>query len=318
MMVDFQSKYFQIEQLANGVFAAIINRGTGCIGNASVVNLGGKTLVWDTFQNPRAAKELRQFAIMEFGDQPIIVVNSHYHLDHCGGNQVFKDCDILATLKTREIMGTLNQGIINTIKGMSDYPAEYANQVEKETDPNIKKEMMIQLQDYIEISETFMDLQLTLPNMTFDKSMVIHGQNKTAQLLCFGGGHSPSDLVLYLQEDEILLIGDLTTVGSHPLAKHGNVEEWLYILDKLENMPIKRMMPGHGSVVGKEHLKVIQEYFSELIQFAKKAIADGVLVEELNNLPVPDEYSSWRLPHLYTNNLKEIYNYFQSKLLPQM
>jgi cyclase len=194
-MTEFITKYFQLEQLADGVFAAIINPGSGCIGNAAVMDLGGRTLVWDTFQNPRAALELRKFAALEFGNQPILVVNSHYHLDHCGGNQVFGDCEILATSKTREIIQTKIPGVIDNITSHPDYPREYAKQVEKETDPVRKQEMAVQLQDYEEINEMITTFQLTLPNVTFEESMVIHGQNRTARLFCYGGGHTPSDLM---------------------------------------------------------------------------------------------------------------------------
>jgi len=316
-MTLFQSKYFQIEKLAEGVFAAIIHPGSGCIGNAAVVDLGGRTIIWDTFQNHRAALDLRQFAMNEFEEQPILVVNSHFHLDHCGGNQVFSDCAILSTSKTREVMEERNPGVVDFIKKNPDFPKEFAKKVELETDPMKKEEMLVQLKNYEEIGEMIIDLQFTLPNITFDHSLVLHGQKRTAHLNCYGGGHTPSDLVLYLPEDEILLIGDLITVCTHPMVKHGDIEEWLKILDILASMPIKQIFAGHGPAIGKEHLQIIQNYLSNLIQVANNAITDGTPLEELEKIPVPEDYSKWSLPELYTNNLKAVYTFFQSKLQPQ-
>lgn len=313
-MVTFQTKYFELHQLANGVFAAIINRGSGCIANAAVINLGGQTLVWDTFQNPRAAEELRKFATIEFGDQPIMVINSHYHLDHCGGNQVFKDCTIISTIKTREAIESLNPKVIKNMKSQPDQSFEYANKIDQETDQNRKNDLTLQFEDYKEIYGTIFNLQLTLPNMTFDQSMNIQGQNRTARLLCYGGGHSPSDLILLLEEEEILFIGDLITVGSHPLIRYGNVEEWLKILDRIEILSINQIMPGHGVVVGKEQLKVIRDYLSSLMEIATKFVASGRAAEEIQDLKVPLEYKSWRLAHLYSSNIKEIYLSLQNKL----
>ncbi|MEH7435912.1 MBL fold metallo-hydrolase [Neobacillus drentensis] len=316
-MGTFQTKYFQLQQVANGVFAAIINRGSGCIANAAVINLGGKTVVWDTFQNPRAAEELRKFATLEFGDQPILVINSHNHLDHCGGNQVFKDCRILSTSKTREAMESLNPKVIESMKSQPDQSLEYTKLIEEETDINRRNERILQFEDYKEFSDTVKNLQLTLPNMTFDHSMTLHGQNRTAHLFCYGGGHSPSDLILHLEEEGILLIGDLITVGSHPLLRYGNVDEWLTILDKIESLPIKQIMPGHGTVVGKEQIKAIRDYYSGLIEIANQCVASGGTLEEMQNISVPQEYESWRLPHLYSSNLKDIYLSLHNKLQTQ-
>lgn len=317
-MVAFQTKYFQLQQLENGVFAAIINRGSGCIANAAVIDLGGQTLVWDTFQNSKAAEELRKFAITEFGNQPILVINSHYHLDHCGGNQVFKDCNILSTIKTKETMESFNPEIIESMKSKPDLSSEYIKQIEQETDMKRRNDLILQLEDYKEINDTINDLQLTLPNLTFNQTMTIHGQKRTARLLCYGGGHSPSDLILHLEEEEILLIGDLITVGSHPLIRFGNVDEWLNILDKIEILPIKQIVPGHGAVVGTEHLKVISDYFRRITEIANQFVTSGRKIEEIQDLKVPKEYESWRLPHLYYNNIKEIYFSLQNKLQTQM
>jgi hypothetical protein len=110
-----------------------------------------------------------------------------------------------------------------------------------------------------------------------------------------------------LPEDEILLIGDLITVGTHPLARDGDVEEWIDILETIDDMPIERIMAGHGPTVGKEHIQVIHRYLSGLMNVAKRAITEDILLQELEKMPVPEEFTSWRLPHLYTNNLKALY-----------
>jgi cyclase len=71
------SQYFQIEQVADGVHAAIVTPGTGAWGNAGIIDLGGRTVVFDTFATPRAAADLRA-AAEELTGQPVtLVINSH-------------------------------------------------------------------------------------------------------------------------------------------------------------------------------------------------------------------------------------------------
>lgn len=53
------SRHFELERVAEGVYAAIATPGAGALGNAAIVDLGGRTLVFDTFMTPQAAQEVR-------------------------------------------------------------------------------------------------------------------------------------------------------------------------------------------------------------------------------------------------------------------
>src|SRR5215813_11361917 len=79
---------FQLVKVADGVFAAIAKPGGLASGNAGFVVGDGGVLIVDTFSTPIALEEL----LTEIGKQtpqPIrYAVNTHYHLDHSGGNQV--------------------------------------------------------------------------------------------------------------------------------------------------------------------------------------------------------------------------------------
>ena len=56
------SRHFWLERLADGVYAAIHAEGGAAISNAGIVDLGGRTLVYDTFLTPQAAADLRYAA----------------------------------------------------------------------------------------------------------------------------------------------------------------------------------------------------------------------------------------------------------------
>src|SRR6476469_7044401 len=90
---------FTIQQLAPGVWAAIQNDQFGkAICNAGIVDMGDKTLIFDPFMIPEAARELRETAERLTGRPVSIVVDSHYHNDHIRGNQEFKpEATIIST-----------------------------------------------------------------------------------------------------------------------------------------------------------------------------------------------------------------------------
>ncbi|MFP3511042.1 hypothetical protein SB775_15545 [Peribacillus sp. SIMBA_075] len=52
------SKHFRLNQVAEGIFAAISVPGTGSLGNATIIDLGNSTLVVDTFTTIQAAEDL--------------------------------------------------------------------------------------------------------------------------------------------------------------------------------------------------------------------------------------------------------------------
>src|SRR5438445_5439229 len=79
---------FQLVKVADGVYAAIAKPGGLASGNAGFVIGNDSVLVFDTFLTPVAIEELIS-EIQSLTKLPIkYAINSHYHLDHTGGNQV--------------------------------------------------------------------------------------------------------------------------------------------------------------------------------------------------------------------------------------
>ena len=57
-----RTKHFRLERLVEGIYAAIHVDGGAAIGNAGIVDLGDRTLVYDTFFTPQAGEDLRAAA----------------------------------------------------------------------------------------------------------------------------------------------------------------------------------------------------------------------------------------------------------------
>ncbi|WP_010094036.1 MBL fold metallo-hydrolase [Ornithinibacillus scapharcae] len=103
-MTEFYSRHFHLEKVSEGIYAAIVKDGGGAIGNAGFVDLGDKTLVFDTFHTQQAAEDLREIAEHITNQSVSWVINSHFHGDHIRGNQVFRDCQIVSSHTTLEQM----------------------------------------------------------------------------------------------------------------------------------------------------------------------------------------------------------------------
>ena len=61
-------------------------------------------LIYDTLCYPDQANLIRKHMTEKLGIKKFTVAVSHWHLDHIGGNELYKDCNIVGTRKTREYM----------------------------------------------------------------------------------------------------------------------------------------------------------------------------------------------------------------------
>src|SRR5580698_7086123 len=64
-----------------------------------VIHSGDEALVYDTYPSVRQAQWVRDY-LERAGIHRFTVVNSHWHLDHVGGNSVYADVNRISTDKT--------------------------------------------------------------------------------------------------------------------------------------------------------------------------------------------------------------------------
>ena len=98
---------FELFEVADGVWAAIVDDDLPAVGNAAIVDLGDDTLVFDTTLSFQLAQRLRQEARRLTGRDPGLLANSHWHGDHMLGNQSFTGILIVSTARTKELIETL-------------------------------------------------------------------------------------------------------------------------------------------------------------------------------------------------------------------
>lgn len=305
-LINIKSAHFSIHPLAEGVYAAVHKEGGAAIGNAGLIDLGGRTLVFDTFLTPQAASELRQFALETFTQAPQFVLNSHYHNDHIWGNQVFaSEATIISSAKTYALINTL---------GEEEYQWYTANASQQLTE--IQKKMQDQSQDhaltgmlgyYAGLVEALPSLEVSKPTLTFDSQLSLYGNKRSAELITFQGAHTGSDTVLYLPQDRLLFMSDLLFVETHPCLPEGNPELLMDVLNELIHFDADVYIPGHGPIGGKEDVQLLKAYIGDCFDFVNELITSGADPEKIIATRVPQKYEDWDCPQFYQGNLKSIY-----------
>ncbi len=218
----FTSRHFTLHQLDIGVYSAIANDGGWAICNAGIVNLGDHTLVFDTFVNQDAAKDLREAAERISGRAVDYVINSHRHGDHVRGNQAFSGARIIATSKTRDVMAGLKKTFYSNIESLRmDNEKELEKILATPEDPDATLQ-----EGYIRGAlEGLKTLNYTLPDITFETTLRFHERDVKLEAITYGGGHTESDSLLYLADQQIAFLGDLLFINYQPYLAHGDCDQ---------------------------------------------------------------------------------------------
>jgi len=304
-IVYSQSKHFTLDSLAEGIFAAIAED-MFADGNVGLIDLGGQILVFDTFLTPQAATDLRQFASDNYGRTPQIVINSHYHNDHIWGNQIFAvDAQIISSARTRDLITTAGMEELqwyssNSAQRLESLRAQYQNS----SDEQQQKQLSLWIDFYGSVVEALPYLNISMPSITFNRHLEIHGTKHTAKLITFEGGHTGSDTVLYLPQAGVIFMSDLLFVDFHPYLADGDPQSLLNALRELSQLGATCYVPGHGPVGNVEDLEKFIGYIEHCFDTARRLVEIGNVNEEvIKELEIPEKYQNWQVPQFYQTNI---------------
>jgi cyclase len=306
----FESKHFRLQQLAEGVYAAIHVDGGAAISNAGIVDLGDRTLVFDAFMTPQAAKDLRGAAEALF-DRPIYaVIDSHWHYDHIWGNQVFgADTDIVSSEETRRMfLATRGHGAFEAFMAGAEVNLESTRaQFRAEDDEGQRRQLAVWIDFHEGVVATKPILQIRPPNVTFAERMSFYGTERSAEVIAFEGGHTESDAVLFLPQEGIAFMSDLLFIGYHAYLGGGDPDSLRQILDRVASLGPKVLVPGHGPVGTADSLAQMGRFVGAMDGLAREIVEAGKPEGLIDQLAIPAPWDSWLFASFFPGNIHFLY-----------
>ncbi len=298
------SRHFQVERLAPGVYAAISTNGGFGLCNAGIVDLGDRTVVFDSMLSPMAGADLARAAKKATGRAADWVVNSHWHGDHIWGNSSFLGSHVVSTRRAREVI--LQKSRAQWTECRATFPKELAqlDAPDSPIPPGDREWVRGWFRGVIESPATH---RIVAPTVTFESELVLEGSRRSLHLRSYGGGHSPSDVFGYLPDDRILFSGDLVMVGLHPSVGDGWPATWAGMLGKIQRLGVDRVVPGHGPVGPGTVLNEERRYLEDLQRAVATALRRGTSAKEARALPIPKRYRAWGSSFFYPDNLARTY-----------
>ena len=291
------SKLFTVETIADGVHVVLAKDDGPALGNAGIVDLGDRTLVFDTLGTAVGGEALREAAQQLTGRSPSYVVNSHAHYDHWCGNQAFVGTSvIIAATRALQSVRSLVPSLRQTIDDPEPLAArlrECRERLADDPEPRWRATLERAIPRLQQQLAALLTLKPTLPALSFQSELVFHGAQRTAVLRNHGAAHSQSDSYLVLPDEGIVFVGDLAFADSQPLLTGGDLAGWTKLLTELERPEYRRFVPGHGGLAKPEDLKLQRGYIAAL-QAMVASVVDrkGELGDALGGT-LPEPYDAW-------------------------
>lgn len=243
-------------------------------GNSALIATTDGTILIDT-KITKVADELRaksQQVANEAGlagDAPELVINTHHHFDHIGGNHVFTPGDTTEIIAQRNLKPRLKDTIEQMIRPTV---AQQARSLQEAG--NAK-----QAEDLLAWADSLAPDDFAPDREYDDKYGFEHGQVEVI-LHHFGPGHTDNDTVICFPELNVIHMGDLFFNGTHPFIDRpagATTIGWQNSVRKAMELCDDRtiVIPGHGEITNKAALPKQIEYFDQLREFVQKEMQAG-------------------------------------------
>ena len=243
---------FVLKPVAPGIYAAIDGPSHSAGSNSGFVIGDDGVLVIDSFFNPAAARALVA-AIHRLTPKPIrYLVNTHYHIDHTGGDQVLRETGAII-IAHRNVRGWVRTYNINLLG------------------EHITPELKAQIET------------VPLPDLVTDKDLIIWlGSRKVVIQTVLG--HTGGDLTVGVPDAKVLFTGDLLWRKVPPNLIDGSVDQWTATDADFLHMPNAAetiFVPGHGDVADIRDVQDFRAYLLELRRLVAEGRMEGLKDEPL-------------------------------------
>lgn len=300
---------FQLVKVAEGVYAAIAKPGGLASGNAGFVIGDDGVLVFDTFFTPAALEELIE-EIQKLTKLPIkYAVNSHYHLDHTGGNQVLtaRGVPIIAHDNVLIWQTTKNKRFLPAAADLEKRKADATKQLADL--PEDQKDKRAPLERTLRRLDAMMAITLTNPTKTFKSGTMELKLGKRKVVLATFPGHTGGDVIAVVPDANVVFTGDLGWSKTLPNLVDATVNDWIPTLDAiLKQNPNARYVPGHGGVAEGPDIKDFRDYLDDLRSRVKQGITNGSTVDQAKQqLTLPEKYKGFAFQNFATPNVEDMY-----------
>jgi cyclase len=252
---DFSKVQIKVTKVSGNIYML---EGSG--GNiAASVGEDGIVIVDDQYA-PLAEKIQAALKGLGITDKPVrFVINTHYHGDHTGGNEVFANAG--STLIAQDNVRKRLEGGGSAGNGGS---------IKMEVKPAAKA---------------------ALPVITFQNDVTVHLNGEDIRALHFPSGHTDGDSVIFFPKNNVVHMGDDFVRYGFPfidVASGGSVQGMISAMEKAMTMlPADvKVIPGHGALSNLDDVRAFVKMLKETSAVVQKNIDEHKTVEQMKQAKI--------------------------------
>jgi cyclase len=204
--------------------------------------------------------------ISEITDKPIrLVLNTHYHFDHTGGNEklaeggalIVAHDNVRARMSTQQYLKVMNL-----------------------THPSFPK--------------------IALPVLTFSDSIHIHFNGEEIHAFHVAPAHSDGDVIIQFRHANVVQMGDLLFTDRYPFIDVDNDGSVKGMLDALDLALVlfpkdTKFIPGHGPLCDRSGILEFKDLLITVRNRVRKQMDDGQTLEEIiASKPTAEFDAKWK------------------------
>jgi len=153
-----------------------------------------------------------------------------------------------------------------------------------------------------------------VPQVTLAKRMTIELGGTVVELSYVGRNHSDNSLVMRFPRERLLFAVDFIPVEAVAFRDFPDayIEDWIESLKRVERMDFDILVPGHGPVGRKEHVRQFREYMQDLRGEVLMYARQGKSLEEIKELIKLPKYEKWAgYQQMLPLNIEGMYRHVQ-------
>jgi glyoxylase-like metal-dependent hydrolase (beta-lactamase superfamily II) len=252
-----------LHDLGRGAYAWLAPDGSWGWSNAGLVVDGEASLLVDTLFDLALTGEMldaMRAAEPRAAARIDVLVNTHANGDHCYGNALAGDAEIIASRASAEEMGeTPPEVLAALVAGVGGQDTALGRFIRRAFGPF-----------------QFEGIRLVPPTRTFDGRLELRVGDKRVELFELGPAHTRGDVIVHVPGDGVVFTGDLLFVEGTPIVWEGPVSNWIAACDRILALGAGVLVPGHGPITDRRGPEAVKAYLEHLLGEVRPRYAAGL------------------------------------------
>ncbi|HSH04974.1 MAG TPA: MBL fold metallo-hydrolase [Anaerolineae bacterium] len=297
--------------LGHNLYAWLVPNGSWGESNAGLIVGQNASLLVDTLWDVHYTKIMLDTMTSITANAPLTtVVNTHADGDHFWGNELVADLDIITSQASyEEMLTTKPESLVlfgrvgRIVKKLRLFGADKVGHwFQNMTAPY-----------------DFAGVTHTPAKRTFTGEMKLDIGGRDVHLIEVGPAHTHGDLMVYVPDAGTIYTADILFIGSTPVMWAGPVENWLAALDRILDLPVTTIVPGHGPLTDKDGVRLVKSYWEFLAPAVRQQFDNGTPpAQAAQNILLSPEFkkhpcANWDSPERIMTSTHTFYRNFQNR-----